>query len=92
MRCIIQKQREERNDIVGSSSFAESIIEPEVWEFQIGGYQVCAKWLKDRTIRKLGRPLSYDDITHYQSVVLALREPRQLMEEIDQIVPAWPIE
>ncbi len=67
-------------------------VEPEVWEFQIGGYQVCQKWLKDRTIKKLGRPLSYDDIKHYQGIVLALRETRQLMEEIDQIIPAWPIE
>jgi len=23
-------------------------IEPDVWEFQIGGYQVLHKWLKDR--------------------------------------------
>ncbi len=67
-------------------------VEPEVWEFQIGGYQVCQKWLKDRTIKKLGRPLSYDDITHYQSIILALRETRQLMAEIDETIPAWPIE
>jgi hypothetical protein len=33
-------------------------IEPEVWEFQIGGYQVLNKWLKDRK----GRRLSFDDI------------------------------
>jgi len=66
--------------------------EPEVWEFQIGGYQVCQKWLKDRTIKKLGRPLSYDDIKHYQGIVLALRETRQLMAEIDPIIPEWPIE
>ncbi len=67
-------------------------VEPEVWEFPIGGYQVCQKWLKDRTIKKLGRPLSYDDITHYQHIVLALRETIQLMAEIDQIIPTWPIE
>jgi len=67
-------------------------VEPEVWEFQIGGYQVCQKWLKDRTIKKLGRALSYDDITHYQKIVLALRETRQLMAEIDATIPAWPIE
>jgi len=34
-------------------------VDPEVWEFQVGGYQVCAKWLKDRK----GRELSYDDLT-----------------------------
>ena len=42
--------------------------------------------------RGVGRPLSYDDITHYQSIVLALRETQQLMVEIDPIIPRWPME
>jgi len=67
-------------------------VEPEVWEFQIGGYQVCQKWLKDRTIKKLGRSLNTNDITHYRNIVLALRETRQLMAEIDEVIPGWPIE
>ena len=36
----------------------------------IGGYQACDKWLKDRT----GRTLTNDDISHYQRIVLALKE------------------
>jgi len=32
-----------------------------------------------------------DDITHYQKVVLALRETQQLMTEIDEVIPEWPI-
>src|SRR5207249_5573305 len=39
-----------------------------VWNFRIGGYQVCEKWLKDRK----GRTLSTDDIVHYQKIVVAL--------------------
>jgi len=39
---------------------------PEVWEFHIGGYQVCQKWLKDRK----GRKISIDDSTHYQKSLL----------------------
>ncbi|MCH7527262.1 MAG: helicase [Planctomycetes bacterium] len=62
-------------------------VPPEVWEFHIGGYQVCEKWLKDRR----GRNLSYDDLTHYQKVVVALKETIRLMEEIDAAVPDWPI-
>jgi hypothetical protein len=23
-------------------------VNPDVWEFHIGGYQVCEKWLNDR--------------------------------------------
>ncbi len=63
-------------------------IPPEVWEFHIGGYQVCAKWLKDRR----GRQLSYDDLTHYQQVVVALKETMRLMAEVDQAIPDWPLE
>ena len=63
-------------------------IAPEVWEFQIGGYQVLHKWLKDRK----GRKLNFDDFFHYQKVVVALKETMRLMGEIDELIPAWPIE
>lgn len=52
-------------------------VEPAVWEFTIGGYQVCEKWLKDRR----GRALSFDDIQHYQKIVVALRETMRLMND-----------
>ncbi len=63
-------------------------VSPEVWEFQIGGYQVCQKWLKDRKGRKIG----VDDSTHYQKIVVALKETIRLMAEIDEIIPGWPVE
>ena len=62
-------------------------IPKEVWEFHIGGYQVCEKWLKDRR----GRQLSYDDITHYRMIIAAIQETIRLMEEIDKAIPEWPI-
>jgi hypothetical protein len=63
-------------------------VESAVWEFHVGGYQVCEKWLKDRK----GRKLNYDDITLYQKIVLALRETIKLMESIDKAITAWPIQ
>ncbi|PSF32681.1 helicase [Aphanothece hegewaldii CCALA 016] len=65
-------------------------IEPNVWEFKIGGYQVLDKWLKDR--KKAKRTLSFDDVLHYQKIVVALKETRQLMSEIDRLIPSFPIE
>ena len=59
-------------------------VEPEVWEFCIGGYQVCEKWLKDRR----ERPLSYDDQNHYQKIIVSLRETGRLMKEIDEVITA----
>jgi hypothetical protein len=64
-------------------------VPANVWEFHIGGYQVCEKWLKDRR----GRTLSDEDILHYQRVVVALNETIRLMAEIDQVIEAhggWP--
>ncbi len=66
-------------------------ISPEVWEFHVGGYQVCHKWLKDRK----GRKLSFNDITHYQRMVAVLAETIALMEQIDGIIGehgGWPIQ
>jgi predicted helicase len=55
---------------------------PEVaWNFYIGGYQPAQKWLKDRKDREL----SYEDILHYQKIVVALSETDRIMKEIDKI-------
>src|SRR5690606_16997559 len=55
---------------------------PQVaWEFYIGGYQPAQKWLKDRKDRKL----EFDDILHYQRIIVALTETDRLMKEIDKI-------
>lgn len=51
------------------------------WEFYIGGYQPAQKWLKDR----VGRELSFDDILHYQKIIVALTETDKLMKQIDKV-------
>jgi predicted helicase len=50
------------------------------WNFYIGGYQPAQKWLKDRK----GRQLNFDDIQHYQKIIVALAETGRLMKEIDR--------
>lgn len=60
-----------------------------VWNFRIGGYQVCEKWLKDRR----GRSFSKGDIDHYQRIIVALAETIRIMTEIDKVIDAhggWP--
>lgn len=51
------------------------------WEFYIGGYQPAQKWLKDRK----GRTLNFEEILHYQKIIVALTETDRLMKEIDEI-------
>ena len=56
-------------------------ISRDIWEYQIGGYQVLAKWLKDRK----GRRLSLEDIKHYCRIATAIRETINIQKKIDQI-------
>jgi hypothetical protein len=64
-------------------------VPADVWEFRIGGYQICHKWLKDRK----GRKLSRDDIEHYQKIVGAISETIRIMKKIDESIEnhgGWP--
>jgi len=55
---------------------------PEIaWNFYIGGYQPAQKWLKDRKDRKL----EFEDILHYQKIIVALTETDRLMKEIEKV-------
>lgn len=51
------------------------------WEFYIGGYQPAQKWLKDRKECEL----KFEDILHYQKIIVALTETDRIMKEIDKI-------
>jgi predicted helicase len=62
-------------------------VPEEVWDFEVGGYQVLHKWLKDRK----GRVLSYGELEHYQQMVVALKETLRLMGEVDATIGGWPM-
>ena len=57
-------------------------ISREVWDFHIGKYQVCYKWIKDRE----NRTISEDEIVQYQKMIIALDTTIHLMKDIDQIL------
>lgn len=60
-----------------------------VWNFEIGGHQVCEKWLKDRG----GRQLSHDDLRHYEKILSVVQETIRLMAEIGKVIEVhggWP--
>ncbi|MEG5045301.1 type ISP restriction/modification enzyme [Microcoleus sp. B4-C1] len=79
----------EQRIYINKQQYFEGIF-PEVWAFKIGGYQVLDKWLKDR--KKANRSLSFDEVLHYQRVVVALKETMQIMAEIDEVIPDFPWE
>jgi predicted helicase len=57
-------------------------VQEVAWNFYIGGYQPSQKWLKDRK----GRELSYEDVLHYQKVIVALTKTQGIMGEIDGVL------
>jgi hypothetical protein len=56
----------------------------ELWEYPIGGYQVLAKWLKDRSDRRL----TMEEVKTYCRVVTAVERTIALREEIDALYAA----
>ena len=65
-------------------------VKKPVWDFRVGDYQVCAKWLKDRR----ARGLTAEDIEHYVNITAALSETIRQMELIDEAISihgGWPL-
>ena len=78
-----------RNQPVRPGTIGFCGVPEEVWNFRIGGYHICHKWLKDRK----GRTLTDDDIADYQKITVALNETIRVMGEIDEVIEehgGWP--
>lgn len=87
----IRYEKKEKRVYVNKGQYFEG-IEKEVWEFMIGGYQVCDKWLKER--KKAERALTTDDLKHYIKIIVSSRETIRIMSEIDRCIDehgGWPI-
>jgi hypothetical protein len=54
-------------------------IRRDLWEYQIGGYQVLHKWLKDRK----GRRLLLEDVKNYCKIATAIERTMEIQKEID---------
>jgi len=81
----VEKQRYDQKKkcvFINPDQYFERIGQ-DVWEYQIGGYQVMDKWLKDRK----NRILSLEDIQHYCRIATALKKTIEVPKEIDNIYP-----
>jgi predicted helicase len=56
-------------------------VEKVVWEYQIGGYQVCDKWLKDRK----GGILSLTETEQYCKIVTVISKTLEIQQAIDNL-------
>ena len=63
----------------------DSVIEQvhqRIWDYQIGGYRICQKWLKDRKDHRL----SDVEMTAYRSMLVVIADTLRLTGDIDQII------
>ena len=76
----IRYDKKSKRIFINKTQYFEGVKE-DIWEFKIGGYQVCNKWLKDRK----GKILSVDEIKHYCKVVTAMNYTIKIQNSIDKI-------
>jgi len=67
---------------INQSQYFEG-IELELWDYQIGGYQVLYQWLKYRK----GKKLNLEDITHFSKTATALERTIEIQKQINRIYP-----
>ncbi len=64
-------------------------LPPRIWEFHVGGHQVCRKWLKDRR----GRTLRPAERFVYRQMAASIQETLDATESIDEAIAihgGWP--
>ncbi len=78
---VTQLNRDEDGKVwINTDQYFENV--PDIaWTFPIGGYLPAQKWLKDRK----NRTLTFDDISHYQQMIVALSQTHRIMSEIDAL-------
>ncbi len=56
-----------------------------VWEYAVGSYRVCEKWLRDRR----GEVLRHEDVRRYRGILVSVAGTLGVMAEIDRVL--WEV-
>ena len=81
--CVVQKIKydpQQRRMWINRTQYF-SPVEPEWWEYHIGGYQVLEKWLKDRKRRRL----SLEESQTYCKIITAIEKTIELQGRLREI-------
>ena len=79
---VVGKPRYEDGNVWINATQHFTDVSAEVWEYEVGAYQVCEKWLKDRK----GEALSHAEVRQYRSILVAVAETLRVVGEIDEVV------
>jgi hypothetical protein len=64
-------------------------VDKQVWDYKIGSYNLCKKWLE---VRKL-RELSQEEVVRFSGILNALRSTIELEQQVDAVIDqhgGWP--
>ncbi len=81
--CVVQKIKydpQQRRVWINETQYF-SPVEPEWWDYHIGGYQVLEKWLKDRKRRRL----SLEESQTYCKIITAIEQTVELQGRLREI-------
>jgi len=80
--AIVKPRYDEENErvYINDQKFFEN-VSAEVWNYQIGGYQVMEKYLKDRKGRQM------DDAGHYCLMGSSISKTIEVQQSIDKLFP-----
>ncbi len=53
-----------------------------LYNYHIGSYRICHKWLKDRK----GQKLSNQDVLHYRKMMSVIEQTTKLSDELDELI------
>ncbi len=76
---VVKNVRHEDNKVWINDTQHFTDVPQDVWEYEIGAYQVCLKWLKDRK----DKPLSREEMNRYRQILVAISQTLQIMHTID---------
>ena len=87
----IQKVTFENGNIVLNPTSGFGKVTPEIWNFQLGGYRPCQKWLKDRAPKKgnEGHRLTKKLQCEYQKVLHVVSETIRINQELDSLIVSY---
>lgn len=68
---------------INDTQYFEGVTK-EVFEYQIGGYQVLSKWLKDRK----GRYMTLQETIAYSRIATSISKTIEIQKEIDTVYPS----
>ena len=79
---VVSKVRYEDGNVWINATEYFTDVPVAVWKYEIGAYQVCEKWLKDRK----GERLSHAEMRQYRGILVAIAETLRVMGEIDEVL------